>query len=128
LEAAAREARDSVEPQQARLHEDRTRYAERLTAYEARRTEALATIGPDERRVYDAFHASGRSVIVASLLEDGACGHCFGVIPLQLQTEIRNGGGLIRCENCGVILTAEPEPVFEDDLASPLPDPEASIE
>lgn len=128
LQAAAAEARAGVEPQQAKLNEDRELYAERVSAYEARREEALANVGVGERRVYDSFHASGRAIVVAPLLDDGACGHCFGVIPLQLQNEIRSSGGLIRCENCGVILTSEPEPVFEDDLTAPLPDVDASIE
>jgi len=52
---------------------------------------------------------------VADLTEDGACGHCFGMVPLQLRNEVRHGRGLIRCEGCGVILTAQEgdQPVAE---------------
>lgn len=123
LEEAATEAREEVEPRQRALVEDRQTYIDRVEAFQDRRTEVLAEMGAAERRVYEAFHQSGRSIVVASLLEDGACGHCFGVIPLQLQNEIRRGEGLIRCENCGVILTAEPEPVLPDELSSPLEPP-----
>jgi len=52
--------------------------------------------------------------VVATLTEDGACGACYGMVPLQLQNEIRRGSALLRCEACGVILTAEPEPEPEE--------------
>jgi predicted nucleic acid-binding Zn-ribbon protein len=123
LEAAAAEARGEVEPRQRALIDDRQSYLDRVETFRERRAEVLEEIGHAERRVYEAFHQSGRAIVVASLLEDGACGHCFGVIPLQLQNEIRRGEGLIRCEACGVILTAEPEPILSDELSSPLEPP-----
>ena len=43
-------------------------------------------------------------VVIAAVTADGACGHCFGMIPLQQQTEIRQARDLTRCEACGVIL------------------------
>jgi predicted nucleic acid-binding Zn-ribbon protein len=43
-------------------------------------------------------------VAVTSLTGDGACGHCFGMIPLQVQNEIRTAKALIPCEFCGVLL------------------------
>ena len=52
-------------------------------------------------------------MVVVSLLEDGACGHCFGMVPLQIQNEIRGGAEMLRCEECGVILTA-PEAAGEE--------------
>jgi predicted nucleic acid-binding Zn-ribbon protein len=114
LGTSARAARAEVEPRQRTLRADRQAYSERMELLLGRRTEVLAHVGPPERRVYEAFHGSGRKVVVTSLLDDGACGHCFGVIPLQLQNEIRRREGLIRCENCGVILTTEPEPTIQD--------------
>ena len=114
LGVSARAARAEVEPRQRGLHTDRRAYAERMEFLLGRRTEVLTHVGAPERRVYEAFHGSGRKVVVTSLLDDGACGHCFGVIPLQLQNEIRRREGLIRCENCGVILTTEPEPAIHD--------------
>ena len=49
----------------------------------------------------------------AALTEDGACSHCFGIVPPQLQNEVRHGESLIRCEGCGVILTLTE---YEDEL------------
>jgi predicted nucleic acid-binding Zn-ribbon protein len=62
-------------------------------------------------------------VIVAALLEDGACGHCVGVIPLQVQNEVRRGSDLIRCDACGVILTAQPESAIDPELVAVLEAP-----
>ncbi len=128
----AKTARAGVEPRQRALRADRTAYAERMELLLGRRTEVLAHVGAQERRVYEAFHGSGRMVVVTALLDDGACGHCFGVIPLQLQNEVRRSTTLIRCENCGVILTTEPEPALidlEGGLELPSMDaPEAGAE
>ncbi len=107
-------AREEAEAGQAALLSERDGYESRMATLESRRAEILGGVTSLERRVYDAFHQSGRLVVVASLLEDGACGHCFGVVPLQVQNEIRNGEGLVRCEACGVILTTE-QPTPEAD-------------
>jgi uncharacterized protein len=117
--AKAAEARAEVEPRQADLLERRTAMREGLAELRARRDTVLEMLTPGERRVYQSFHASGRLVVVAVLTEDGACGNCFNMVPLQLQNEIRRGGqGIIRCEGCGVILTAEPEPEPEPEEAT----------
>ncbi len=126
LEEATRDARVQAGTQQEALLGQRESFSERMEVFLGRRTEVLEHVTDPERRVYDAFHQSGRSVVVAALLEDGACGHCFGVIPLQLQNEIRRSEGLIRCEDCGVILTIEPEPVLDEELEIPAELPEVS--
>jgi predicted nucleic acid-binding Zn-ribbon protein len=120
LDARTSTARAEVGPRQDALLSDRASWQSRLSDLQNRRSEALGTVAHLERRVYDSFHQSGRSVVVASLLEDGACGHCFGVIPLQIQNEVRRAEGLIRCEACGVILTTEPEPELDPSLVEPL--------
>ena len=51
--------------------------------------------------------SGSRDVAVSEITQDGACGNCFCVIPLQVQNEIRSSLNLIRCEACGVILTPE---------------------
>jgi hypothetical protein len=63
-------------------------------------------MNPSELKVYDAIRSGGRSIAVSPLTADGACGHCFGMVPLQLRNEIAHSESLIRCESCGVILTA----------------------
>ena len=125
LETSANEARTGVVSQQEALLTQRQDYTQRMETFRGRRTDILRHVGDAERRVYDAFHQSGRETVVAPLLEDGACGHCFGVIPLQLQNEIRRSEGLIRCENCGVILTTEPEPVLDEEIEIPVELPQA---
>lgn len=129
----ARVARQEVLPRQEALLARREEVRARVAELRVRRDAVLELLGSAERRVYQSFHTSGRAVVVAQLTEDGACGHCFNVVPLQLQNEIRGGGatGLIRCEACGVILTSEPEPVFEEeggdvDLGEGSPGPDDS--
>ncbi len=107
LREKAEAARAEVEPAQEALLAERRELEEELEALEARRQKLLDEVGDQERRVYDSFHNSGRSVVVAPLLDDGACGHCFGVVPLQVQNEIRHSSTVIRCEACGVILSAD---------------------
>jgi len=120
LQARTASAREEAESRQAALVAERSGFEGRMNQLQARRTEVLSGVTPMERRVYDAFHQSGRMVVVAALHEDGACGHCFGVIPLQVQNEIRQSGSLVRCEGCGVILTTEPPPVLDPALDAPL--------
>ena len=74
-----------------------------------------------------------RRVAVADLSEDGACTNCYGVVPLQVQNEIRHGTALIRCEACGVILSApdpeeEKKPEGEGDAEAGANDAEAGDE
>lgn len=109
LDRRAQEARTEVEPRQEELLSARSELQDEMDEVRSRRDAALESVGDRERRVYDAFRSSGRTVVVASLTPDGACGNCFGMIPLQLQNEIRRDADLIRCENCGVIVTPAAE-------------------
>ncbi len=106
LEASVAEARAELGPQREELESERAREQAQLGKLEDRREEWVEQIGDGERKVYESFRASGRRVVIAHLLEDGACGNCFGMIPLQVQNEIRGGGEMIRCEACGVIVAA----------------------
>jgi uncharacterized protein len=109
LESRANAARAEVAPRQAELLERRKGFQGRMASLKDVRQTFIEQLGPTERRVYDSFHSAGRAVVVAVLTDDGACGYCFNVVPLQLQNEIRRGVPLIRCEACGVLLTNEPE-------------------
>ena len=116
LEIAYAEASELVEPKLQELLAQRSEAEEALTSLHKEREQFAGGMSPDELKVYDAIRAGGREVAVARLTEDGACGHCFSVIPLQLQNQIRHGAELIRCEGCGVILaTMEPEAEDSDD-------------
>jgi predicted nucleic acid-binding Zn-ribbon protein len=112
LEAAHREASELVEPQRKALLNEREQARKDLQALEAERAAFAQGMNPAELKTYDAIRAGGRTIAVADLTEDGACGNCYGVVPLQVQNEVRHGASLIRCEGCGVILSApgaEPE-------------------
>ncbi len=106
LEARYKEAAETVGPQRDALLAERAEAERELEALRAERTRFVGKVNAAELKVYDAIRAGGRQIAVSDLTEDGACGHCFGMVPLQLRNEIRHGRGLIRCEACGVILTA----------------------
>jgi uncharacterized protein len=112
LEAAFAEASGIVEPKKQALLKERDEAKEELGRLEKERESFAAGMDQNELRIYDAIRAGGRRSAVAELTADGACGNCFGIVPLQGQNEIRHGEALIRCEACGVILAA-PEPEGE---------------
>jgi len=112
VEAELAEARAEVEPRRKELMSERAAAEAELTSLTTRREDFANQIDDRERRLYESIKAGGRSVVVAELTADGACGHCFGVIPLQEQSNVRSGTEVIRCEACGVILAA---PVVVDE-------------
>jgi len=109
LEASFREASAVVEPRRKELMEQREQARKELEALGEERKRFTQGMIPAELKVYDAIRAGGRVIAVADLTEDGACGHCYGMVPLQVQNEIRHGTSLIRCEGCGVVLTTPAE-------------------
>ena len=116
-EAELEEARSAVGPRRDELVAERELALAEVAALEKRREEFAAAIDPRYLRAYDHLAQGGRRVAVAPMTEDGACGACFSVIPLQLQNEIRTRAPLVRCEACGVIVTA---PVAAAASESPL--------
>ncbi len=118
LESAFAEASDLVEPKREELIAQREEVKAELERLERERSAFADGMDPEELRVYDAIRGQAGRTAVAELTEDGACGHCFGMVPLQHQNEIRHGERLIRCEECGVILAApEPERADADGAA-----------
>ena len=120
VETAFEEASALVEPKRSELLQQREDAKSELESLERDRDGFVARMPAHELRTYEAIRAGGRRVAVAELTDDGACSNCFGVIPLQLQNEIRHGEALIRCEGCGVILAA-PEPESERVADPPTP-------
>jgi predicted nucleic acid-binding Zn-ribbon protein len=112
LEAELGAAQAEVEPRRDELTAQQAAADARLEELIAKRDAFAEQIDSDERRLYESIKAGGRTVVVAELTGDGACGHCFGMIPLQVQANVRSGADVIRCEACGVILAA---PVGGDD-------------
>jgi len=106
-EGAYREAVAEVEPRRKELVEEQRSTESKLEGLLAEREAFAAGIDPGERRIYDSIMAGARDVAVAELTQDGACGNCYNMVPLQIQNQIRHGDGMFRCEGCGVILTPE---------------------
>ena len=106
-EEAYREALAEVEPRRNELVEEQRSTESKLEGLLAEREAFAAGVDPGERRIYDSIMAGARDVAVAELTQDGACGNCYNMVPLQIQNLIRHGDGMIRCEGCGVILTPE---------------------
>ena len=130
LETAHAEAAAEVEPKHEALIADRAAAKAELERLEAERLAFTEGLEANELRIYNAIRAGGRRAAVAELTIDGACGNCFGIVPLQSQNEVRHGTALIRCEACGVIIAA-PEPVAEDaeeTADADAPDAEATEE
>jgi len=115
VEGALGEARALVEPRLKGLVDQRDEAKSDLQGLERDRASFVEEMDPAEVRLYDGIRAGGRRRAVAELTPDGACGHCYGMVPLQIQNEVRHGRGLIRCESCGVILAA---PSAQDPEAS----------
>ncbi len=114
VEEAFAEADKLVGPARDELIVKRDEAKAVLVSLQAEREAFVGGMDAGELRMYEAIRKGGSRAAVADLTEDGACGNCFGIVPLQFQNEIRHGTSLIRCEACGVILAA--------------PDPEAPVE
>ncbi len=104
--AALDEARESVAPGREELIARREQVQSEAARLKAQRDVVAGEIEPGYLHVYENLMLSGRKVAVAPMTDDGACGSCFSLIPLQLQNEIRSTAPLVRCEACGVIVTA----------------------
>ena len=113
LDEAITEARGIVGPRLEELISGRDAAEKELGALEQDRENFVHTMDALEIRLYEGIRRGGRVTAVAALTEDGACSHCFGIVPPQLQNEVRHGESLIRCEGCGVILTLTE---YEDEL------------
>ena len=104
--AALDEAREAVAPAREELIAQREQVRSGAAALKVQRDRVAGEIEAEYLHVYENLMRSGRKVAVAPMTDDGACGACFSLIPLQLQNEIRSTAPLVRCEACGVIVTA----------------------
>lgn len=124
LEAAHRLASEELEPKRAALLAERDGARAALEGMSKERDAYAKAMDPSEVKVYDAIRGGSRRAAVSEITHDGACGNCFGVVPLQIQNEIRHGESLIRCEACGVIIAA-PELVEEEVAHAAIAKPKA---
>ena len=99
-------ARAEVEPRRQELIGGREAVNAEIAELNRRRDEFAATVNPRQLQLYQGIRGRTGRQAVAELTGDGACGCCFSVMPLQVQNSVRHGADLVRCEACGVILTA----------------------
>ena len=105
-EAALEEARAEVEPRRQEILGERKALEDGLVGLRSDRERFTDAMEANELKVYERIRGRSGRRAVARLTPDGACGHCFNMVPLQLCNEIRHGSEMIRCEACGVILAA----------------------
>jgi predicted nucleic acid-binding Zn-ribbon protein len=104
LEKKLAKLRAETEPQKAELQRKRDEAQEQLAILEDQRQNKIIRLKGDAARLYERIRAGKTRVTLARLTPDGACGHCFSLIPMQEQRQIRRREALHRCEACGVIL------------------------
>lgn len=107
LERNLQALREEVEPQMDELLRERDEAADQLDILKDRRENKMVRLNDDAARLYERIRGGKTRVALAELTADGACGHCFSMIPIQEQNEIRRRKALHRCEACGVILFSE---------------------
>jgi predicted nucleic acid-binding Zn-ribbon protein len=107
LEEKLEQLRQELAPRRDELLKERDDAADQLGILEDRRENKVIRLSDDAARLYERIRGGKTKVALALLTADGACGHCFSMIPIQEQNEIRRRQALHRCEACGVILFAE---------------------
>lgn len=107
LESKLAATRAEIEPRRAELMAGRESAQEELEVLADRRENEAIRMDDRSRRLYEQVRGGRTRQVLSRMTEDGACGLCFSVLPIQKQTEIRRGSELVRCEACGVILYAD---------------------
>jgi|SRR5690625_1063 len=104
LEAKLEAARAEIAPRRKELEEKKAEADHELAVLKDRRVNHAIRLDPESVQLYDRIRAGKTKIAIVGLTPDGACGCCYGFIPIQRRTEIEQGSELIRCEECGVIL------------------------
>ncbi|MEJ2503400.1 MAG: C4-type zinc ribbon domain-containing protein [Gemmatimonadota bacterium] len=107
LEQKLADVEGEAGPLRQELLEGRDEAESQLKVLADQRENKLVRLTPDAARLYERVKGGKTRVTLARLTADGACGHCFSMIPIQEQNEIRRREALHRCEACGVILYAD---------------------
>jgi predicted nucleic acid-binding Zn-ribbon protein len=107
MEKKLAKMRAEAAPRKEELTRSRQEALDALEVLEDQRQNRVIRLRSDAARLYERIRGSKTRVALARLTPDGACGHCFSVIPLNEQNQIRRQETLHRCEACGVILYPE---------------------
>jgi len=79
-----------------------------------KREKALKVIDARLLAAYDRIRNSVKNGIAVASVERSSCSGCFGTIPLQMQSEIRQHKKILICEHCGRILSSVEEIVVAE--------------
>ena len=107
LEKQLAKSKAELAPRRQELEKARDDAAAQIELLKDRRDNHALRIDKAALRLYERVRKGKASMVLAPLTTEGACGHCFNILPLQEQTEVRNTDTLRRCEACGVILYAQ---------------------
>ena len=107
LEKKLAEIREDAAPRRAELMEKKEEAESQLKVLADQRENKLVRMSDQAAQLYERIRGGKTRVALAELTADGACGHCFSMIPIQERNEIKRKEALHRCEACGVILYAE---------------------
>lgn len=91
-------------PKREELLAERGELEGQLAVLLDRRENQASRLDTPSRRLYERVRGSKARRVLAPITDEGACGNCFNVLPLQEQADVRRGQTLRRCEACGVIL------------------------
>jgi uncharacterized protein len=104
LQRQVTKARADAAPQRDELLEAQMEAEDALARLRDRRENLALRLDPQSRRLYERLRTGRTRLVLAPLTDEGACGSCFNVLPVQEQAVVRRGEVLHRCEACGVIL------------------------
>lgn len=107
LESKLEDMREEAAPRRDELLAGRDDAESKLEVLADQRKNKVVRLSDEAARLYERIRGGKTRVALAQLTADGACGHCFSMIPIQERNEIRRREALHRCEACGVILYAE---------------------
>lgn len=106
LEKALHALREDAAPRREELLARKDEAESQLQILADQRKNKLVRLDARAGRLYEQIRGGKTRVALAELTADGACGHCFSMIPIQERNEIKRKEALHRCEACGVILYA----------------------
>jgi uncharacterized protein len=104
LQRQVQRVQAEIEARHGELVAARSAVEAELAALRDRRENHALRLDPQSRRLYERIRGGRSRLTLAPLTDEGACGNCFNVLPIQEQSMVRRGETLHRCEACGVIL------------------------
>lgn len=107
LEKQLAKSAAELAPKREELEKARNDAVAQIEVLRDRRDNHALRIDKAALRLYERVRKGKATMVLAPLTAEGACGHCFNILPLQEQAEVRNSDTLRRCEACGVILYAQ---------------------